>query len=114
MTKKTFLRAAATLCVLSALPMLTACQSTCTGDARYDNYWCAKGNLKQGVYAAQTNQMRMIAYDRQAELERAKALLAQREAELAAARSGDGATERIASLEAEVVALRQQIQVMMQ
>ena len=114
MTQKQLMRTAAAVCFLAAAPMLTGCQSTCTGDARYDNYWCARGNLKQGVYAAQTNQMRMIAYDRQAELDRVKALLAQRETELAAARSGDTAVDKIASLEAEVAGLRQQIQAMMQ
>jgi len=107
-------KAIAALCLLAAAPLLSACQSTCTGDARYDNYWCARGNLKNGTYAAQTNQLRMIAYDRQAELARSKALLAQKRAELEAARSGGADDARIASLEAEVKALQQQIQAMMQ
>ncbi len=99
MPKTITLKSITALCLLATAPMLSACQSTCTGDARYDNYWCARGNLRNGTYAAQTNQLQMIAYDRQAELE--------------AARSGGADDARIASLEAEVKALQQQIQAMM-
>lgn len=101
---------------LSAFPLASAIglSEHLLGDARFDNYWCARGNLKNGTYAAQTNQLQMIAYDRQAELARTKATLAQKQAELEAARSGGGDSARIASLEAEVKALQGQIQAMMQ
>lgn len=114
MSKSVTSKTIAAFCLIATAPLLAACQSTCTGDARSDNYWCARGNLKNGTYAAQTSQLQMIAYDRQAELARAKANLAQKQAELDAARSGGGDDSRIASLEAEVKALQAQIQAMMQ
>ena len=95
------------------VPLLTACQSTCTGDARYDDYWCARNNLNKGVYRAQTAQLRSIASSRQQELQRAKSLLARRQQELAAARKRQAPGDQIATLEREIASLRAQIQSMM-
>ncbi|WP_319483855.1 hypothetical protein [uncultured Cohaesibacter sp.] len=110
------------------LPLLAACQSTCTGDARFDDYWCARSNLSNGVYQQQTNQLQSIAaqrqyqeanaeanlYAQQGELTRVRAALAAKQNELAAARSNNGPANQIARLEAEVAALRSQVETLMQ
>ncbi|SFO15328.1 hypothetical protein SAMN04488056_103364 [Cohaesibacter marisflavi] len=118
------------------LPLLAACQTTsCTGDARYDDYWCARSNLNNGVYQQQTNQLQSIAshrqyqaanaqanmYDekanlsaRQAELNRLRAALAQRQQQLSSARANNGTAEQISRLEADVAALRAQVETLMQ
>ena len=98
----------------AALPLLAACQSTCSGDARFDDYWCARSNLNKGVYAAQTAQLRSTASLKQTEQQQARALLSQRQADLAAARASSASSTQIARLEAEVASLRVQVQSLMQ
>ncbi len=98
----------------ATLPLLAACQSACSGDARTDDYWCARSNLNKGVYAAQTAKLQSVASLRQHEQQDARALLSQRQAELAAARASSASSTEIARLEAEVASLRLQVQSLMQ
>ncbi|MCW1754158.1 MULTISPECIES: hypothetical protein [Rhizobium] len=88
---------------------LSGCQSSCTGDPRFDNYWCARGNLSDGTYARQTADLRHTAADRQIEAASLRARLETRQAELAAARSQNSSAAQIRRLEGEIATLRQQI-----
>lgn len=88
---------------------LSGCQSSCTGDPRFDNYWCARGNLSDGTYSRQTAQLRATAADRQIEAASLRSRLETRQAQLAAARSQNSSAAEISRLEAEIATLRQQI-----
>lgn len=95
-------------CAVSTIG-LTGCQSSCTGDPRFDNYWCASGNLSNGVYAAQTANLRQTAYSRQAEAAALRSRLEARRASLAAARANRASQAEIRLLEDDISSLRQQI-----
>jgi capsule polysaccharide export protein KpsE/RkpR len=88
---------------------LSGCQSSCTGDPRFDNYWCARGNLSDGTYARQTADLRQTAADRQIEAASLRARLETRQAQLASARSQNSSSAEIRRLEGEIATLRQQI-----
>lgn len=91
---------------------LSGCQSSCTGDPRFDNYWCAWGKLNDGTYARQTAQLRRTAADRQIEASSLRARLEARQAELAAARARNSPAAEISRLEGEIATLKQQISVL--
>ena len=100
----------ATLGFCVALPIaLAGCQSTCTGDPRFDNYWCARSNLHGGVYAQQTDQLRRTAAERQSEAATLKRQLQTRQSRLTSARARNASPSEVHQLEAEITSLRQQI-----
>ena len=94
--------------LVAAALSLGGCQGSCTGDPRFDNYWCARSNLSSGTYARQTAHLRQVASDRQLELEALRSRLAAQRAALADAQARNASTE-VQQLQAEIASLRQQI-----
>jgi hypothetical protein len=88
---------------------LSGCQNSCTGDPRFDNYWCARSNINDGTYSRQTAQLRTTAADRQMQAATLRSRLDARQAQLSAARSQNSSATEISRLEGEISSLRQQI-----
>lgn len=88
---------------------LSGCQSSCTGDPRFDNYWCARSNINDGTYSRQTAQLRATAADRQMQAATLRSRLDARQAQLSAARSQNSSAAEISRLESEIASLKQQI-----
>lgn len=93
-----------------SLPLLTGCQTSCTGDARFDGYYCARGNISNGTYQGQTAALERTAIDRQGEAAslRRQYEVAQDRLRAAKARRATTASELIA-LEGEVESLRRAV-----
>ncbi len=107
-TRSLNIPAVVALCLISTTG-LTSCQSSCTGDPRFDNYWCARGNLNDGTYARQTANLRAIAADRQLEAASLRSQYEARRSALAAARANNASNAEIRQLEREVASLQAQI-----
>lgn len=73
--------------MLGAVTALTGCQSSCTGDARFDGYYCARSNISNGTYSQQTAQLRQTAASRQAKASQLRQQYNQAQARLRAARN---------------------------
>ncbi|PRX10066.1 UNVERIFIED_ORG: hypothetical protein BCL66_105252 [Martelella mediterranea] len=100
--------------MLTGIAATSGCQSSCTGDPRSDNYWCARSNLDSGNYARQTASLRLEASQKQAELAALQSRLRKTNAQLAAARSSNASSNEVQKLQSEVASLQRQVSALKQ
>lgn len=107
MNAKKILKPIALFSIFAAIPLFSGCQSSCTGDARFDGYYCARSNLSNGVYAEQTNDLRRTADSRQAQESTLRRQYNNAQARLRAARANAATpTADVLRLEREVNSLQ--------
>ncbi|MHC5307921.1 OmpH family outer membrane protein [Bartonella sp. LJL80] len=93
--------------VLFTTTALSGCQSSCTGDARFDGYYCARSNISNGTYTQQTAQLRQTANSRQAQADQLRRKYNSAQARLRTARSNPSTSaSEVLRLEREVNSLQ--------